>query len=102
MSLARASFAGRQAFADGRDLSGATHRASERHPHAFPRLGRVSGVGVLHFPGTARSAWSSGCTHAVTDDNPPAASRQSLHRTNPAPTVAGTAKASVSSREPAS
>ena len=56
--------------------------------------GRVSGVGVRHFPGAARSAWSSGYTH-VTDETRPRLTQ--VHRT-----LAGTAKASVSSREPAS
>ena len=48
-------------------------RASERHPHTFPRLGsrvRQWVCGICR----ARSARSSGCTQAVTDDSPPAAS----------------------------
>jgi hypothetical protein len=62
-------------IADGRDLSGATHRASERHPHAFPRLGPGHGAERVVEP-----------MHPCRDRlQPPAASRQSMHRTTQPP-----------------
>jgi hypothetical protein len=79
-------------IADGRDLSGATHRASERHPHAFPRLGPGHGAERVVEP-----------MHPCRDRLQPARGFTPVHaQNNPAPTLADTAKASVSSREPAS
>ena len=84
---------------------------------ASPWLGRMRHIGVRHNParGTpslpqrtvqatpaARRAMSSGCTHAVTEESQPPASRQAMRPITPAGTDAGATDAGVSSRDASS